>query len=146
MDEEALRARLSPRTTLIIGNVNETVAGFFDQFNPPPVGFVSFDVDLFSSTRDALQLFLRKEKRMLWHVPVYFDDIDFLFNHRFAGELLAIDEFNQQNDKVRIDKWYGVKMGRPFPERHFLEKMYVAHDCEAVGKVVLDRTTRTLPL
>lgn len=146
MDEEALRARLSERTTLIIGNVNETAAGFFNHFDPPPIGFVSFDMDLFSSTRDALQVFLRRERKMLWHVPLYFDDIDFLFNHRFAGELLAIDDFNQRNDKVRIDKWYGIKAGRPFPERHFLDKMYVAHDCEAIGKVVLDRNVRTLPL
>ena len=50
------------------------------------------------------------------------------------------------NDEVRIDRWYGVKEGRPFHERPFLEKLYVAHDCEAIGKITLDRTTRTLPL
>ncbi|MDH4187434.1 MAG: hypothetical protein OEV08_10580 [Nitrospira sp.] len=146
MDEEALRARLTGRTTLIIGNVAETVESFFEKFEPPPIGFVSFDLDLFSSTRDALRVFLLQDKKMLWHVPLYFDDIDVIFNHRFAGELLAIDDFNQQNDKVRIDRWHGVKAGRPFPERPFLEKLYVAHDCEAIGKVMLDRTTRTLPL
>ena len=146
MDEEALRARLTGRTTLIIGNVAETVESFFKNFDSPPIGFVSFDLDLFSSPRDALRVFLLQDKKMLWHVPLYFDDIDFIFNHRFAGELLAIDEFNQQNDKVRIDRWYGVKGGRPFQERPFLEKLYVAHDCEAIGKIMLDRTTRTLPL
>ena len=146
MNEEALRARLTSRTTLIIGNVAETVESFFKNFEPPPIGFVSFDLDLFSSTRDALRVFLLQDKKMLWHVPLYFDDIDFLFNHRFAGELLAIDDFNQHNDNVRIDRWYGVKGGRPFQERPFLEKLYVAHDCEAIGKIMLDRTTRTLSL
>ena len=139
MDEEALRARLTSRTTLIIGNVAETVASFFKNFDPPPIGFVAFDLDLFSSTRAALRIFLLRDKKMLWHVPLYFDDIDFLANHRFAGELLAIDEFNQQDEKVRIDRWHRVKSGRPFHERPFLEKLYVAHDCEAIGRIMLDR-------
>ena len=146
MNEEALRSRLTNRTTLIIGNVAETVGSFYAKYNPPAIGFVSFDLDLFSSTRDALQVFLLPEKKMLWHVPLYFDDIDFMFNHRFAGELLAIDDFNQRNEHIRIDRWYGVKNNRPFPDRPFHEKMFVAHDCEAIGKVKLNRTARTLPL
>jgi len=119
MDEEALRARLTGRTTLIIGNVAETVESFFKNFDSPPIGFVSFDLDLFSSPRDALRVFLLQDKKMLWHVPLYFDDIDFIFNHRFAGELLAIDEFNQQNDKVRIDRWYGLREGVRSRKDHF---------------------------
>lgn len=89
----------------------------------PPIGFVSFDLDLYSSTRDALQIFALPDKRMLWHVPLYLDDIEFLFNHNFAGELLAIDEFNEEGSGVKIDRWYGVKIGRPFPERSFLDKL-----------------------
>ena len=85
MDERLLRPRLTSRTTLIIGNVRDTVRGFFKNFQPPPIGFVSFDLDLYSSTREALQVFTVSDKRMLWHVPLYFDDIEFLFNHKFAG-------------------------------------------------------------
>ncbi len=33
-----------------------------------------------------------------------FDDIAFTFNHRFAGEWLAIEEFNQENPLLKIDK------------------------------------------
>lgn len=146
MDEPALRSRLTDRTTFILGNVRETVPGFFKNFQPPPIGFVSIDLDLYSSTREALQIFSIPDKRMLWHVPVYFDDIEFLFNHRFAGELLAITEFNEGNSQVKIDKWYGVNMGRPFPERPFLEKLYVAHDLEAISNVALKRDTAMLPL
>src|SRR5262249_16807684 len=57
MVEDALRSRLTPRTTLILGNVRDTVTGFFDGHQPPPIGFVAFDMDLFSSTRDALRIF-----------------------------------------------------------------------------------------
>ena len=146
MDEPALRARLTDRTTFILGNVKDTVPGFFNDFQPPPIGFVSIDLDLYSSSREALQIFRNPHKKMLWHVPVYFDDIEFLFNHKFAGELLAIDEFNEESSQVKIDRWYGVKMGRPFPDRPFLEKLYVAHDLEAISKVALKRNTALLPL
>ena len=131
MDEAKLRARLATRTTLVLGNVADTVASFFAEQRPPPVGFVSIDVDLYSSSCDALRIFTSPGSSMLWHVPVYFDDIDFLFNHRFAGELLAISEFNAGATDIKIDRWYGVGNGRPFPERHFLNKMYVAHDLRA---------------
>lgn len=146
MDESALRFLLTNRTTLILGNVRDTIPRFFKDFQPPPVGFVSFDLDLYSSTREALQIFCVPDKRMLWHVPLYFDDIEFLSNHKFAGELLAIDEFNEESSQVKIDRWYGVRIGRPFPERHFLEKLYVAHDLEAISKVVLKRDVAVLPL
>lgn len=146
MDEQRLRARLDARTTLIVGNVAQTVPRFFDDHRPPPIGFVSVDVDLYSSTRDALKIFSLPASRMLWHVPMYFDDIDFLFNHRFAGELLAIDEFNQQHADVKIDRWYGVRNGRPFPERPFLDKLYVAHWLSAISQVVQSRPVSVLPL
>lgn len=146
MDEAKLRSRLTTRTTLILGDVRDNVPGFFETFKPPPLGFVSIDLDLYSSTRDALQIFSQPDKKMLWHVPLYFDDIEFIFNHKFAGELLAIREFNGKNNQVKIDRWYGLRAGRPFPERPFLEKFYVAHDLEAISKVVLDRDVVTLPL
>jgi hypothetical protein len=146
MDEQRLRARLAARTTLILGNIAQTVPGFFVNHAPPPIGFVSVDVDLYSSTRDALRILTLPGSRMLWHVPMYFDDIDFLFNHRFAGELLAIDEFNDHSADVKIDRWYGVRNGRPFPERPFLDKLYVAHCLSAISQVVQSRPASVLPL
>jgi hypothetical protein len=146
MDEAALRARLTSRTMLVLGRVNETVPTFFSRFHPAPIGFISFDLDLYSSTRDALRILTCPGATMLWHVPLYFDDIDFMVNHRFAGELLAIDSFNDESEKVKIDRWYGIKDGRPFPERGFLDKLYVAHDVDAISRVVLDRDHRRLPL
>lgn len=146
MDEASLRARLTARTTLVLGNVAETVKGFFQTHAPSPIGFIAFDLDLYSSTRDALQLLRQPHRTMLWHTPVYFDDVDSLFNHRGAGELLAIEEFNLGQEEVRIDRWYGVKRGRPFPERPFLDKLYVAHDCAAVGAMRLNRPVNILPV
>ncbi|MGH8771560.1 MAG: hypothetical protein ACRD8U_08460 [Pyrinomonadaceae bacterium] len=139
MDEDALRSRLTSRTTLILGHVAETVGGFFDKYDPPPIGFASFDLDLYSSTRDALKIFTRPNKRMLRQVPLYFDDIDQLQYHKFAGELLAIEEFNQENSAVKIDRWYGVRREVAFPERSYLDQLFVAHDLDAISQTTLNR-------
>ena len=56
MDEPLLRSKLTRRTTLVLGNVEETVPLFFDDPSVPPVGFVAFDLDLYSSTTHALRL------------------------------------------------------------------------------------------
>ncbi|MFI5456342.1 MAG: hypothetical protein ACHRXM_12915 [Isosphaerales bacterium] len=146
MDEASLRSKLSQRTTLIIGNVKDTVPRFVDDPRNAPVGFISIDVDLYSSTRDALKILSLPNKRMLTRVPIYFDDIGRYINHRMAGELLAIEVFNRENENVFIDKWMGIKEGRPFPEKSYLDMMYVAHDLEAISRVRLNRDPVELPL
>ena len=112
---------------------------FFDDRSVPPVGFVAFDLDLYSSTACALRILSMPNRRSLDHVPVYFDDVEHSVSHRRAGELLAIDEFNQSNIDVTIDRWRGIKNDRPFPEASFLQKMYMAHDLQAISSRNLDR-------
>ena len=62
---------------------------------------MSFDLDLYSSTRDALALFTVPPTRLLPVVVSYFDDvlgglrrIGSLFRNEACGQLLAIREFN----------------------------------------------------
>ncbi len=142
MDEQALRKRLSKRTTLLIGDVKQTVPWFVQQTQSPPIGFVAVDLDLYSSTKNALQIFLLPGKRMLRRVAMYFDDTHLFYNYKFAGELLAIEEFNKTNDRVKIDRWRGISNSRVFPEAFWLQNMYVAHDIEAISKVNVSRPPR----
>ena len=139
MDEALLRSNLGQRTTLVLGNVLVTVPRFFENPSVPPIGFVAFDLDLYSSTTAALRVLSMPGRRTLDHVAIYFDDIDHSISHSFAGELLAIDEFNRTNDHVKIDQWRGLKNDRPFPEASFLGKMYMAHDLHAVSSRAPDR-------
>jgi hypothetical protein len=139
MDEPLLRSKIGPRTTLILGDVGDTVPGFFDDPSIPPLGFIAFDLDLYSSTSSALQLLSLPTRRTLDHVALYFDDIEHSISHAFAGELLAIDEFNRNHDHVKIDRWRGVKSDRPFPEASYLQKMYMAHDLKSISSRVLER-------
>jgi hypothetical protein len=141
MDVASLESRLKPRTRLVLGPVAENVRRFIEE-NEVPIGFVSFDLDYYSSTKDAFPLIFSPKRKMLRRTPLYFDDIDFFFNHRFAGELLAIDEFNATVEDVRIDRWRGVRKQRPFPEASWLRKMYVAHDIAAITRFRPDRPAR----
>jgi hypothetical protein len=138
MDVPRLEQRLAKRTELRLGNIRETVPHFISESNPP-VGFIACDVDLYSSTTDVLRMLSLPGKRMLRRVFMYFDDVDFRFNHRFAGELLAIQEFNEVNTLVKIDTWRGLKKDRVFIDQPWLEKMFIAHDLDAINKVVLAR-------
>lgn len=146
MDEQSLRSRLTPRTALVIGDVRDTVAKFTKEIQTSPIGFVAIDLDLYSSTMAAFQIFTLPGKQMLRRVPMYFDDLNFVFNHQFSGELRAIDEFNELQDRVKIDIWRGLKNNRPFIEASWLNNMYMAHDVEAISKLVLDRAPAALGL
>ena len=133
MDVDKLRARLAPRTTLILGNVRDTVPAFVREGTAPPLGFISIDVDLYSSTMQALQILAAPERKALRRTFMYFDDVEMPFSHRFAGELLAIDEFNANNATIKIDRIRGFEFHRPFPEKEYLKMMYVAHDLQAIS-------------
>ena len=134
MDEKALRARLGSRTALVLGNIKDTLPKYLPQITQP-IGFVAVDVDIYSSTCDVLRIFLLPGKKMLRRVFMYFDDVDLMFTHRFAGELLAIDEFNASSSGVKIDNWRSVAKQRPFPEAAWLNRMYIAHDLEAISRM-----------
>lgn len=146
MDIPALRRRLSDRTQLIIGNTRETVPDFLQTTLRVPIGFASIDVDLYSSTKNVLALFSGPDRKMLRQTYLYFDDVadpKATFFHRFAGELLAIDEFNACNEDVKIDIWRGLRSGRIFPESGWTEKMYIAHDLDAISRARTDRQRLT---
>src|SRR6266852_2227376 len=98
------RAKLEPklcRAKLCLGPVKETIPTFIAG-NPAPVAFVSFDLDLYSSTRDALFIFKSNYVYLLPRVVSYFDDI---FGHTYSdyfGERAAITEFNSSNSTRKI--------------------------------------------
>ena len=146
MDQQKLQSRLNSKSTLVFGNVAETVHGFFTKYNPPPLGFISIDLDLYSGSIAALGIFDAPKRNMLWHVPMYFDDIDMFYTHSMGGELLALNEYNQRSTGVFIDVWRGVKSRRPFPEAPYLDRLFIAHDLTGISKTKPKRGARQLSL
>jgi hypothetical protein len=99
MNRSALEERLAGRAELVLGNVSETVPGW----TPPdhaPLGCVMFDLDLYTSTRDALPLLTKTS--VLPRIWCYFDDIsgfpDMALTD-FIGEGAALHEFNHHPDR-----------------------------------------------
>jgi hypothetical protein len=102
MEPNKLRSRLRG-AELILGPVSETVPAFISRTGPPPppIGFVSFDLDYYTSTKSALGIFGGGSQSRLPRVYCYFDDIiwpEHACHSEFTGELLAIREFNQEHD------------------------------------------------
>lgn len=107
MDRDRLEAALK-RATLHLGAVKDTVPAFIAT-DPAPIGFVSFDLDMYSSTRDALTLFHADHRRLLPRVTSYFDDTCGLSFNDFCGERLAIREFNESNEMRKICPIHGLR-------------------------------------
>lgn len=128
MDEAAVRAKLK-RSQLILGPVAETVPKFLEEARFAPLGFVAFDVDYYTSTRDALRVFDGRETQYLPRVFNYFDDVvgaDDIYHSEHAGELLAIREFNATHEQAKLAKIHGLAQKRPF-ECPWSEAIQVLH-------------------
>jgi hypothetical protein len=136
MEVALLREKLLPSTSLILGEVRETV---MTQLFTAPIGFIAMDLDLYSSTTEALRILTRGDVELLRRVAIYSDDVKGPYTHRFAGELLAIQEFNLAVQNIKLDHWRGIESGRPFPEADWLKSMYIAHNLAAISKVKLTR-------
>ena len=128
MDEAALRARLD-RAQLHLGPVAQTIPRFL-QAGHPPVGFAAFDLDYYSSTRDALALVAGPVDRLLPRFLAYFDDVlGYPWGH-LNGPRPAIVEFNQQHGETRVvDELLGLRFMVPQTEfqSRWPEAMFLVH-------------------
>ncbi len=148
---DKLRARLA-RAQLVIGNIAETIPRWLQDSAHPPIGFVAFDLDYYSSTRAAFALFEQSAATHLPRVYCYFDDVccnalGCMTEH--LGELLAIREFNETHATRKIGKIQLVRAHRPRWEI-WQEQMYGFHDFAhpLYNTMLIEATTqaRQLPL
>ena len=126
MDEELLRSKLTI-SQLVIGDLGE-VSKRAETYlcEDSPIGFCAFDLDYYSSTKAALNGFFRLDDR--FHLPrtwLYFDDLTRV--SPFAGENLAINEFNFENSLLKIGRPGGLRETIPF-KPYFGDCFFVLHD------------------
>lgn len=118
MDVEKLKIKLSS-AKLVLGDIKKSLENFT---YAAPVACVLVDVDHYTSTVDAFEIF------KLPHLPrvfCYFDDVvgnEICLYNEFTGELLAIDEFNQKNT-MKIAKYRSGNTS-------YKENMFIMHDFE----------------
>lgn len=118
---------------LILGDVKDTLPEFISNWDDSKLGFVSLDLDLYHSIKDALQIFKMRPDNYLPAVMVHLDDANTqLTMNPWCGAELAVNEFNQENtlrkfeQKHRcwgIDNFYalhvldhGIRNGTIIPE------------------------------
>jgi hypothetical protein len=129
MDVDELRKRLQT-AQLVLGPVEQTVATFCERHQPPPIGFIAFDLDYYSSTLRALRILEAEHKYLQPRITCYFDDIvgdiDWAYNE-FTGEVLAIHEFNATHHDIKVAAVLGLRFcGGKIPSV-WHEQVFVAH-------------------
>ena len=143
MEPDKLKSRLRS-SKLMLGPVEETIQHFCSQENPPPIGFISFDLDYYSSTMAAFKIFAAAPRHLLPRIACYFDDmvgdVDWAYND-FTGELLAIKEFNAANDDMKLApvqglRFYGSRLPRAWHEQIFVAHLFRHPDyCRPISEV-----------
>jgi hypothetical protein len=130
MDEAKLRQRLD-RAELVVGHVEETVEPFLAT-GPAPIGFISFDLDHYSSTMHAFRVLEAGHEAVMPRIHCYFDDILGYTCGHHNGERLAITEFNEAHPNRQISQIYGLRfhLPRKYREANWAEKMFMTHIIE----------------
>lgn len=129
MEPEKLQQRLT-RARLILGDVRETIPEWMNTEQAAPIGFVAFDLDYYSSTKAALDLFRGPAASHLPRVHCYFDDLagnDLSCMNQYVGEYLAIEEFNQESPERKLCRIEQLRLSRARWEI-WQDRMYAFHN------------------
>jgi hypothetical protein len=150
MNEDELRDRLST-AALHLGDIATTGEEFINSY-PAPIGFVSFDLDYYSSTVRAFDALLcAAETHYLPRVICYFDDTvgpHHEMHSCFTGELLAIDEFNYRMNRRKLAKINGIQRKLGPMAGWWTEGLYVLHlfDHPLYNNYIFHQKDRQSPL
>ena len=125
VDPDQLNKVLPPNCALFIGDIAETLPQFLESLDgDEQIGFISIDVDYYSSAKKSLAIANASTKHCLPRIPVYLDDVSYLDHNVFCGELLAVKEFNEENEITKISKMNRIRQWRIFKHAIWLDSMY----------------------
>ncbi|MGA3224409.1 MAG: hypothetical protein ABSC65_11655 [Acidobacteriaceae bacterium] len=128
IDRSALMRALPHNAKLILGDIQETLPDFMAGLSASsPVGFVVIDVDYYWSAKECLKVFLGEADNYLPWTLVYLDDIGFESSNPWAGELLAVREFNEENEMRKIHLFEGLRHKRLFKHTSWFDQVYLLH-------------------
>lgn len=138
-DLDALKRILPSNGELILGELTDTVPQFLQKHASEkcPIGYVAVDVDYYSSTMEAFKLFEGNPRFYLPVTVLYVDDIHFPVHNPYAGELLAISDFNAQHEFRKISPHSFLEFNRIFRRAKWIQHMFLLQ--------VMDHPTRMAP-
>lgn len=127
IDVELLRSRLT-RAELVLGDVAESIPRFL-QSSHPEIAFIAFDLDYYSSTRDALAILGADASSLMPRVLCYFDDTHGYPWGDSNGARLAIAEYNRGGEERKLDQIHGLRHLLPSSQREqrWPDAIYLAH-------------------
>ncbi len=125
-DKDDLLHRLN-RASLRLGLLRDTVPEFLAS-SPAPMAFVGIDLGMYSSAMDALKLFEGVHGHLIPRMPCSFRCAVGKDFSEFAGEVLAIREFNAAHSMRKISPIKGLTYYVP-PEYRWwwTEQMFTLH-------------------
>ena len=148
MDQTALRSQLK-HAKLVLGDVKDTVSTFVAEFNPAPIGAISFDLDFYSSTVDAFKIFDLPAETRLPRIFCYFDDIcssDIGHVNDAVGVPLAIREYNESHPRQFLGPLNHLEE-RYAPARLWHKQIYSFSDFDhPLANTYISDADRQLPL
>ncbi len=128
MDIPRLKASLPPNVSLILGDLNETVPAFRDCLTPDaPIGYTVLDVDYYSSSVSALQLFDGPADCYLPQSYMYVDDMEEPSHNSWCGELAAVNEFNLDHSARKIERHPCLRNQRILKNARWIEHLFMCH-------------------
>jgi hypothetical protein len=138
MNYDLLTRHLSHNVHIIQGDIKSNIPAFIQNLPPQaPIGFVSLDVDYYSSAVDALAVFDYESYKYLDIIYLYVDDIHKDEHNSRCGERLAIQEFNERHPARLIEKHPFLEAQRIFKHARWLKHIYLLH--------ILDHAHRAAP-
>lgn len=128
MNKALLEEKIKGKAKIIYGSIKENIAEFKKNIPPKaPIGFVSIDVDYYSSTKDVLELFKAEATCFLPLTYVYLDDIFMPHHNEKCGELLVVAEFNQAEPKRELSYHRFFENQRIFKNANWVKQLYYFH-------------------
>ena len=124
-DLEMLKSNLPDNARIYFGDIKDSIIEFEkDLLDGDYVGYIINDFDYYSSTKAAFTIFDLQQVKFLPRTVMYFDDIQDIDDHEFAGELLAIKDFNNNNEKRKIVELNQLRYTRIFKNSVWLKQMF----------------------
>ncbi|PWH81813.1 hypothetical protein DIS18_14145 [Algibacter marinivivus] len=144
MNRDLLEQNTKNNATLIYGTVKDTINDFKKTISPEaPIGFISVDVDYYSSTKEVFELLDSKPEHFLPLTYIYFDDITLPHHNDKCGELLAIKEFNNTHQYRNISYHPFFANRRIFKNADWVKQIYYFHVLDHKYRFELERNRET---
>ena len=125
IDKEKLRKKINSK--IFFGDISETFKIFIES-NPATISAIFFDLDYYTSTKSFLNQISENKDFFSPRVHCYFDDVFEIYHHinEHNGELLAIKEFNNENNEIKIGKSLASLSDFKFPLGN--DKLFMLHN------------------